>query len=64
MFIKLIINNVIVICLIDSSIIYSLSSGIYGPYYNTGVRIRTWVPNTETPVIYGIKMLNNILKSL
>ena len=28
LFIKLIINNVIIICLIDSSKIYSLSSGI------------------------------------
>ena len=28
-----------------------------------GVRIRTWVPNTDTPVIYGIKRLNIILKS-
>ena len=25
-----------------------------------GVRIRTWVPNTDTPVIYGIKRLNKI----
>ena len=44
-------NNVIVICLIDSSIIYSLSSGIYiypigypysdmGTEYIRGVRIR------------------------
>ena len=29
-----------------SSIIYSLSSGI------CGVSIRTWVPNTDTPIIY------------
>ena len=41
MFIKLIINNVSVIFLIDSSIIYSLSSiyrvsGGHCPYYNTG----------------------------
>ena len=28
-----------------------------------GVRILTWVPNTDTPVIYGIKRLNKILKS-
>ena len=28
-----------------------------------GVRIRTWVPNTDTPVIDGIKRLNKILKS-
>ena len=28
-----------------------------------GVRNRTWVPNTDTPVIYGIKRLNNIIKS-
>ena len=28
-----------------------------------GVRIRTWVPNTDTPVIYGIKRLNKIVKS-
>ena len=38
-------------CLINSSIIYSLSSGIYGVRIITqGVRIRTWVPNTDTPV--------------
>ena len=43
--------------MIDSSIIYNLSSGIYG------VRIRTWVRNTDTPVIYGIKILNKMLKS-
>ena len=37
------------------------------PYYNTcvtdtlqGVRIRTWVPHTDIPVIYGIKRLNKI----
>ena len=41
--------------LIGSSIIYSLSSGIYTPIYGVriitqGVRIRTWVPNTDTPV--------------
>ena len=61
---KLILNNVIVICVIDSSIIYSLSRGIYGVRIITqGVRIRTWVPNTDTPVIYGIKRLNKILKS-
>ena len=54
-------SNVILIYLIGSSIIY----GIYiyvkvvlgYPYYNTGcttytVRIRTWVPNMDTPVIY------------
>ena len=59
------INNVIVICLIDSSIIYSLSNGIYGVCIVTqGVRIRTWVPNTDTLVIYGIKILNKILKLL
>ena len=40
--------------MIDSSIIYSLSNGILG------VRIRTWVPNMDTPVIYGIKRLNKI----
>ena len=63
MFIKLIINNVIVIFLIDSSIIYSLSSGIYGVrIIKEGVRIRTWVPNMDTPVIYEIKKLNTILK--
>ena len=33
---------------------FILSSGIYG------VRNRTWVPNTDTPVIYGIKRLNKI----
>ena len=27
------------------------------------LRIRTWVPNADTPVIYGIKRLNKILKS-
>ena len=27
------------------------------------VRIRTWVPNSDTPVIYEINRLNNILKS-
>ena len=54
----------IVIYLIDSSLIYSLSSGIYVVRIITqGFRIRTWVPNTETPVIYGIKRLNKILKS-
>ena len=26
--------------------------------------IRTWVPNTDTPVIYGIKRLNKMLISL
>ena len=62
---KLIINKVIVIWLINSSIIYSLSSGyIRFSYYNTVVRIRTWVPNTDTPDYYGIKKLNKILKSL
>ena len=56
---KLFINNVIVICLIESSIIYSLSSAIRGIRIITqGVRIRTWVPNTDTPVIYRIKILN------
>ena len=48
---KLIINNVIVIYLIDSSIIYSLSSGICGVHIR-GIRIRTWLPNMDTPVIY------------
>ena len=53
LFLTLIINNVIVIYLIDSSILYSLSSGIYGVRIITyGVHIRTWVPNTDTPVIY------------
>ena len=36
-------------CMIDSSIIYSLSSGI------KGVRIRTWVPNTDTPLFMELK---------
>ena len=50
--------------MIDSSIIYSLSSGICGVHIITqGVSIRTWVPNTDTPVIYKIKGLNKILKS-
>ena len=58
------INNVIVICLIYSSIIYSLFSGIHGVHIITqDVRIRTWVPNTDTLVIYGIKILNKILNS-
>ena len=35
--------------------------------YNTGcptdtVRIRTWVANMDTPVIYGNKRLNKMLK--
>ena len=64
LFIQLIINNVIVINLIGSSIIYSLSICIYGSNIITqGDRIRTWVPNTDTPIIYGIKILNTILKS-
>ena len=58
------INNVIVIYLIGSSIIYSLSSGIYCILIIThDVRIRKLVPNMETPVIYGIKILNTILIS-
>ena len=49
--------------MVDSSIIYSLSSGIYGFRIITqGFRIRAWVPNTDTPIIYGIKRLNKILK--
>ena len=28
-----------------------------------GVRIRTCVPITDTPVIYGIKIFNKMLKS-
>ena len=61
---KLIINNVIIICLIDSSIIYIFYIGIYGVrIVIQGVRIQTWVPNTDTPVIYVIKKLNTILKS-
>ena len=51
------INKVILIFLIGSSLIYSLYSGIQCVY------IRTWVTNTDTPVIYGIKRLNKILKS-
>ena len=48
----------------NSSKIYSLSSGIYIIRIITqDVRIQTWVPNTDTPVIYGIKRLNQILKS-
>ena len=35
--------------LIDSSIIYSLSSGIYV------VRIRLWVPNMDTPLSMELK---------
>ena len=46
--------------MIDSSIIYSLSSV---SIITQGIRIVTWVPNTDTPVIYGIKRLNTILKS-
>ena len=58
------INNVIVFYLIDSLIIYSVSSGIEGVRIITQVvRIRKWVPNTDTPVIYGIKRLNKMLKS-
>ena len=50
--------------MIYSSILYSLSSGIYGLCIITqGIRIRTWVPNTDTYVIYGIKRLNKMLKS-
>ena len=50
--------------MIDSYILYSLSSGIYGDRIITqGVRIQTWVPSTDTLVIYGIKRLNKILKS-
>ena len=50
--------------MIDSSIIYSLSSGIHGVRIITqGVRIQTWVLNTDTLVISGIKRLNKILKS-
>ena len=53
LFIKLIINNVIVIYLIGSSIIYSLSSDIQGVRIITqDVRIRIRVPNTDIPVIY------------
>ena len=45
--------NLIVIFLIGSSIIYSLSSGIYGVRIITqSVSIRKWVPNMDTPVIY------------
>ena len=59
----------------DSSILYSFSSS-RTPYtiyigcpmdtvriITQGVRIRTRVTNTDTPVIYGIKRLNKILKS-
>ena len=50
--------------MIDSLIIYSLPSGIYVVRIITrGVRILTWVPNTDTHVIYGIKRLNKMLKS-
>ena len=36
--------------MIDSSIIYSLSSGIYDVRIITqDVHNRTWVPNTDTP---------------
>ena len=55
MLIQLIIYNVIVICLIDLSIIYSLSSGI--PLEYIYIYIRTWISNTDTHVIYGIKRL-------
>ena len=47
------------IYLIDSSIIYSLSIGTYVSigclYYNKGNRIRTWVPNTDTPLSMELK---------
>ena len=50
--------------MIDSLIIYSLSSDIKGVRIITQyVRIQTWVPNTDTPIIFGIKILNKILKS-
>ena len=52
-------NNVIVIYLIGSSIIYNLSSGIYGIRIITQ-DVRTWVPNTDTPVIYCKQRLNEI----
>ena len=49
-------SNVILIYLIVSSIIYSIYIYIIVvsgcPFNNMGVRIRTWVPNMDTPVIY------------
>ena len=52
LFIKLIIHNLIVIYLLGSSILYRVSSGIYGVHIITQyIYILTWVPNTDTPVI-------------
>ena len=50
---ELIINNIIVFVSFLSLIII----------ITQGIRIWTWLPKIKTPVIYGIKRLNTILKS-
>ena len=66
---KLIINNLIIICLIDSSIIYIVHLVVYRvSVFGHGCRIRTVSVSvrqcpSDTPVIYCIKRLNKIVKS-